>query len=130
VQDTWGIAARLARRMYAYISPASDVVTSPSKRGTGNCYGNKTTIISFPSRFTDRSERILLDSLTTSMEMSSSREAASCSATQEFPHTSWNPKAHYRVRRNISLAPIQSQINHRKILPKNKGHEIPQSLKD
>jgi hypothetical protein len=46
--------------------------------------------------------------LSNSIELSP-REAASCSATQEFPNNLWNPKVHFRE--NPALVPILSQIN-------------------
>jgi hypothetical protein len=46
-----------------------------------------------------------------SMEMSPSREAASCAAAQEFPNILWNPQVHQRVRNIPPLAPILSQGN-------------------
>jgi hypothetical protein len=46
-----------------------------------------------------------------SMELSPSREATSCEATQEFPNILQNPNIHCRVQKNPPPALILSQIN-------------------
>ena len=45
------------------------------------------------------------------MEQSPSWEANRFSASQEIPHTSWNPKVHYRLYKILPSVPILSQTN-------------------
>jgi hypothetical protein len=43
--------------------------------------------------------------------MSPSWEAASCTATLEFPNILWNPMVHNRIHKKTPLVPILRQIN-------------------
>jgi hypothetical protein len=46
-----------------------------------------------------------------SMELSPSRQAAGCAATQELPSILWNPKLNYRVLKSQPLVPMLNQVN-------------------
>jgi hypothetical protein len=66
---------------------------------------------SSPGRFTPKeTDPYLLTYLLT--ELSPSREAANCAATQELPSILRNPKVHHRVHKSPPLVPILSQIDH------------------
>jgi hypothetical protein len=45
------------------------------------------------------------------MELSPSREVASCAATQELPSILWNPNVHYDIHNSTPLFHILTQTN-------------------
>jgi hypothetical protein len=50
------------------------------------------------------------------MELSTSWDTSSCSATQEFPIILWNPKVHYRAK----TLPLVSTLN--QMIPAHTSH--------
>jgi hypothetical protein len=45
------------------------------------------------------------------MELSTTQEATSYVATQQFPSILWNPKVYYHIHESSPLVPVQSQTN-------------------
>jgi hypothetical protein len=51
------------------------------------------------------------------MELSPSREVASCATTQELPSIVWNPKVHYHVDKSLPLILILMETNAVYLIP-------------
>jgi hypothetical protein len=81
-----------------------------SRLHTGLEYGVLSAVVMKSSLFWDITQ-------CNSIQLSSSSEAASCAAAQEFSNLLWNPKVYNRVVKNLSLVPTLSQIDPVNITP-------------